>query len=673
MVITLNLTFLNMAPLFPALLGAVAGVLCGYLLPEAPLACCFIPAVLSIPCLFLRKYLTGIILLTLSIAWASAELSRVPDCRNVPNGTATYSGTVIKAGYSNSSQCITINMAAPDSTDVVGDINVMAYYKSDLPTLFPGDIVRFSGQFKLPQREVDFPLENDMTDYYTNQGISLICFIPDDSLKIIGRSSNILLACRRLGCEVTNCIIGSDLRPEAAAFFAAVLAGDASLLDDAARDDFARAGVAHVIALSGAHVAVLSVIISLLLWPLVPAGYRRLRWVITIVLLWAFAAMTGLSPSVVRAVLMASAILLALLLDRPRSSFNALCFAGIVILIFTPLALFNISFQLSFIATLFIVLLAPKLSPTAGKKWHIHWLLSTLWVTFVATLGTFGLTTYYFHRLPVFFLLANIVAAAMLPWLLGGGVAMVLCFMADINPGWLIDVNNWLYSIFDYVVTTVASWPGAVVDGIYFDWWLLVPLYICLCLVILWLLIRNKWLGRTSLLFLVFTIFAFVLNQSAYPNGDAYLVRDSEYTMITIHRNDSLFVLAHLQSADTKGEQSVISQRAAEFIKSRKINHLIVKDYVALTDSGNLPISFGNHKMQIAVKPSTVTPNLDADYCFVPREWYGSPVSLAKACGSDTIVLARDMNSIRRKRYARELQRYSIPVIDLGQRGLSSK
>lgn len=199
------------------------------------------------------------------------------------------------------------------------------------------------------------------------------------------------------------------LDSEAYGIVAAMTLGDKSALDTSLKDIYARVGAAHVLALSGMHLMLIYAVVSLLIgwW-----RWRMLSQVLTVLAIWAFAFLVGLSPSVVRSAFMISVYALLLLGHRERMSVNTLAFTAIVMLAINPLALYDVGFQLSFMAVLAIVLASPLFAQVVpphvlqGHRWlRAFWGLTT--VSLAAQLGTAPLVAYYFGQLPTYFLLSN--------------------------------------------------------------------------------------------------------------------------------------------------------------------------------------------------------------------------------------------------------------------------
>ena len=141
-----------------------------------------------------------------------------------------------------------------------------------------------------------------------------------------------------------------------------MLLGDKSYMPDETRQIFSNAGIAHILALSGLHVGIIIVLISSILFPLGFFIPRKIIYLITIVFLWIFAFITGMSASVVRASIMATFYLSAKILERQNDSINALLGAITLILIVNPSALYDVGLQLSALTVTSIILFSEKLN-----------------------------------------------------------------------------------------------------------------------------------------------------------------------------------------------------------------------------------------------------------------------------------------------------------------------
>lgn len=215
---------------------------------------------------------------------------------------------------------------------------------------------------------------------------------------------------------------------DAYAVVAAMALGDKAQLTKELKNTYAVTGAAHILALSGLHLSIIYTLLSLLL-------YRR-RWqvvsqVLIISCIWLFVFLVGMSASVVRSAVMLTVYALLSLGDRNRMSVNTLAFTAIVMLMVHPLSLFDIGFQLSFLAVLSILVWYPvfeSLFPQSFLKSHrvVRWLWSLLGVSCAAQLGTAPLVAYYFGRFSSLFLMTNFVVIPFAPLILYLVLAVLL-------------------------------------------------------------------------------------------------------------------------------------------------------------------------------------------------------------------------------------------------------
>ncbi len=249
--------------------------------------------------------------------------------------------------------------------------------------------------------------------------------------------------------------------PDAAALYLTLAAGERATLDDALEEDFARSGLAHVLSVSGLHVAALALVLMLVLKrAVVWLPWRRLRRVdarrlaapAAIPLLWGYVAFTGWQPPAVRSAVMTSLLLAGLTVQRRNDAFNALALAALAVAAVTPSAVADLSLRLSFLAVLSLILLAPALrdatriplptpGTTSGWRLRLQRLREAMVQTFCASLAVTAcsapLLATSFHRLGVAGLVSNVICLPLcgaLTVLAAGGAAVFLVAPALATP-----------------------------------------------------------------------------------------------------------------------------------------------------------------------------------------------------------------------------------------------
>lgn len=267
---------------------------------------------------------------------------------------------------------------------------------------------------------------------------------------------------------------------QAYGIIAAMTLGEKSQLDASQKEIFSRVGASHVLALSGLHLMIIYTVISLIV------GWRRFRTlsqILIVLAIWAFAFLVGLSSSVVRAALMISIYALLSVGYRERMSVNTLAFVAIIMLLVSPLALYDVGFQLSFMAVLAIVLLNPLLSGLiAADVQQRHGWLKALWglttVSISAQVGTAPLVAYYFGRLPVWFLLSNYVVIPLATLTLYLALCCIVCFWWSALQGLLATALSAVVILMNRLLEFIATLPAASIEDIRLSAFGILMLYI---------------------------------------------------------------------------------------------------------------------------------------------------------------------------------------------------
>jgi competence protein ComEC len=281
-----------------------------------------------------------------------------------------------------------------------------------------GDRVRFVSAVRKP-RNFGVPGEFDYERYLAFRDVHATAFVPSASDVILIRSGVAYPFQRRvdgIAADLGN-RIGARLPGNEGAVLRALLLGEAGGVPKGIRDLYTRTGVNHILSISGFHVGVIAFFIfHLAFWVarrseflLLRTQPRRIILVLTIPVILFYLFLTGGAPATVRSVVMIVVYIAALLLDRETDPLNSLMLAALFILACSPVALFDISFQLSFFALWGILALTPILMAPFGKpaKGALHWLLLFFMASVAATAATLVPVSFYFHRTTLTGLLSN--------------------------------------------------------------------------------------------------------------------------------------------------------------------------------------------------------------------------------------------------------------------------
>jgi len=348
-------------------------------------------------------------------------------------------------------------------------------------------------------------MEFNYERYLLNKGFCAGAFVPARAWMLQSRYSSPRAKSDAFRDRLIGRFRQAGMEEEPLALVSALVLGCKDLMEAEQRQAFSSAGVAHILAVSGMHVSILFLLLDKLLFFIKPwrAGLF-FKQSLLIVLLWFYAFVTGMSASVLRAVLMCSVSALGLCLGRRSNSWNTLAFSAFALLTVNPCYLTDVGFQLSFMAVASILLLMPgaeyylgmitERSASVAKKSIKAKIVGiyreTLLLSLVAQLGTAPLSIYYFNQFPQYFLLGNVLLVPLATLL------FYLCFaFIVLSPlPWLSEVLvrpvNALASFFCRSSAYIENMRGSVVTNL---WPSKQDVLICyLLLALLFYLFKNK-------------------------------------------------------------------------------------------------------------------------------------------------------------------------------------
>ncbi|MBC9811134.1 ComEC/Rec2 family competence protein [Crocinitomicaceae bacterium CZZ-1] len=358
--------------------------------------------------------------------------------------------------------------------------------------------------FRTTWREIELthnPGEFNSKMYWISKGVRYQGFGASEQLKLIrhvppGWFDRLLDAMRTHSGNAIDKWVGIENAP----VIRAILLGDKSDLDVETKRSFSTAGAMHLLAVSGMHVGLIVLLLLGIFKRLFLHRGRVVAYILILILLWLYAFLTGFSASVVRAVLMFTFLLLAKSMRRDYQPVSALSIAGFFILMWDPVAIFAVGFQLSFLAMLGIFSVYPLLEKAIlfRRKW-----LNTVWQGTAIGLGaqafTLPVSLFYFHQFPNYFILTNLAIILFASMIVGLGIGLIavgkISFLS-IPVGWLLAV---CCSILVGFIGMVELIPGALAVGFSPQWEWVVTTYVFAFCGLYWA-DRKKWLRLVACL-----------------------------------------------------------------------------------------------------------------------------------------------------------------------------
>jgi competence protein ComEC len=320
--------------------------------------------------------------------------------------------------------------------------------------------------------------------------------------------------------------------------------------------DYQFAGAVHILSVSGLHIGFILLFVTFLLKPF--PNTRRASFIKLIIILFSLASfglIAGLAPSVLRSVTMFSFVAIGMYLRRSTNIFHTLLVSMLLILLVQPSFLFDVGFQLSYVALFFILWLQPLLAQLWTPKNRIaNYFWEILTVSFAAQIGAFPLSIYYFHQFPGLFFVTNLVIIPFLSVIMALGVLVMVLAAFDFVPIFLAKSLEWSIFILNKIINSIASLEQFIIQEIPFNWQLLLSIYLLIIATIVWF--KKPSFNRMVLAFISIIIFQItyfkthltIQNQSElviFNSKKNSLIAERKGENIILYANDSILKTAH--------------------------------------------------------------------------------------------------------------------------------
>lgn len=308
-------------------------------------------------------------------------------------------------------------------------------------------------------------------------GKQSICFIDMPAPTLRGYAAALRLT-------IKNRLTFMGFSGEELAIVNALLLGQRTDISSDTYEAYKNAGAVHLLAVSGLHIGILLWLLHVVFRPieLLPKG-KTIKLLVLLVLLWSYAVLAGLSPSIIRAVSMFSFVAYSLYLKRPANTFNILALSVFfVLLAFDAGLLFSPGFQMSYAAVFAIVWIYPKLQAIwRPGQWFFRKVWQLLSVSLAAQLGVLPISLYYFHQFPALFFVSNLLVVPFLGLILGMGFLIVILALLKLLPTGLALFYEGLIATMNMAINQVASQEAFIFQDIPFDAAMIILAYLIIC------------------------------------------------------------------------------------------------------------------------------------------------------------------------------------------------
>lgn len=512
------------------------------------------------------------------------------------------------------------------------------------------------------------PYEFDVRNWYKRQNIFHQMFVQENEVLIQRRGFgnpviSWALKVRKKQVDLFRKLIGND---EANAVASTLILGYRADLSEETLMAYAKTGTIHALSVSGMHVGLIYVIINFLLsfldrWP----RARIFKLIIAVGLVWLYAVIAGLAPSVLRSAIMLTIYIIGSTFNRQHNAYNLLCFSAFMMLLFNPYSIYDVGFQLSYLSVFGLIFLQPLIYAWFDFKYYIA---DKLWnffaLSFAAQLSTFPLAIYYFHQFPVYFLLSNLFILLPVTGIMYIGLVILIFRLEILGP-----LFEWLINFINLGLKWIADLPSAALSGIWINQMELLLLSVALvsgCLALLHYKKNLLYLSITSICLLSFS-FSYGYYQTQQQTRIIFYSLRNNGAIAFIHR-DQAWLLTNLEEK-SKALRSFVSP-ALEQSGVRQVTHLNIHQpfscrYLQLREH---QIVFSNFSLLLAdtcFNKKNLSSKLSLNAINLSEHTSLDLNELLKHCETKQLIIDGSISSYRAERFKTVAENYDLPVYNL--------
>ena len=405
---------------------------------------------------------------------------------------------------------VMLDVFAFEDNDKVKDIDtkIIAYFEKCEKSLGLkyGDCIVFLTNPEEVEKPPN-PEQFDYKDYLYKRGVTHQVYLKSDAWLDMNRneSNPIYRFSYWIRDFLLETMLNLGIEEDEYAVAAAILLGYDDSLPHELRQKYVAAGAMHILCVSGLHVGVVFMVFSYMLFFLDERKkmQRVFKQLILLALIWFYALLAGLAPSILRATIMLSFVIIGNIINRKGVLLNSLAASAFILLCVNPANLFDIGFLLSYVAVIGIVILQNPISKMFYSKYKV---VNKIWeitsVTIAAQIATAPFTIYYFHQFPAYFWLSNIFMTPISSVVIVGGMIMLLFFFIPYINNVVAFVVSKMIWLMNYGVSWVESLPYSIIKGLYINEIQFVILLLMLLSILFCVELRSK-----KMLFLMMVMF----------------------------------------------------------------------------------------------------------------------------------------------------------------------
>ena len=401
---------------------------------------------------------------------------------------------------------------------------------------------------------------------------------------------------------------------------------------------YINAGAVHILAISGLHIGIITYLLTLFISLVVPAHRKGVKIALLLVFLLTYAAITGFSASVLRAVVMFGGYSIAYLAESRRARYDSLLLSAFILLLCKPTFLFEVGFQLSYMAVLSIALFLPLGEKYRFENRFLNFFWNIIKVSIAAQIGVLPLSLYYFHQFAGLFLVTNVLILPLLGIILSVGIGVVLLASIQLLPYWLIVCYEKALSLMNHIIVYIASVEQLVIRDVYFD-------TICLCLCYLAIVWAVIYLGARKVKFVYFFFltllslqtYFFYLKYESGKKEQLIVFHQYKKTVIALQQGrEATFYLSDTLSVPQTLIKNFCTQQQVSNLHYKALENIVPfkEDFLTIIDDKfYLDTSYPTHYLLLRNNPkihlekflSNIRPKMliadGSNYPFIIEKW----------------------------------------------------
>ena len=426
-----------------------------------------------------------------------------------------------------------------------------------------------------PTQKPQYDFQFDYQKYLARQNIHYQGFIPNEISFKKKESVSFADKIKQKRLDLLFRIDNSSLQPQNKAILKGIILADRTEIDQEIINHFSKTGLIHILAISGSHMAIIFLMILFVLNPIFSVKYRNIPIYISLAAIWGFAIFIDYGNSVVRSCIMITVYYIMIFLQRKPNLLHSLALAGMMILSIDTQQLFDVGFQLSFLAVFGIFWLYKPITNHYKplKNRAIRFILNTFSLSLAAQLTTLPLILFYFHQFSIMSVFINVVSIMVSQGFIIFSFIVSILFGIEFTPDWLLEIYDWCASFFLNMVAFFSKTDFSFVENVSIE----IPELIILFVLVY--LLRSvfekpnvKTFTHFSFFILLFIFTRILINFYFWKKEEMLLHSFFKQNIVSVKQGDkAVFIMSN--EADTE-----------------KINNFIIKSYITSRRMKNIEI-----------------------------------------------------------------------------------